>query len=205
MTRKEILNGKIFLDLKKAQIYYFSSFIEKEKAWELFNFLMQNIPWKQEKIRIFGKWVSEPRLTCWMGDEGAIYQYSGKSRKPLEWSPEVSDIKKELENFTGVPFNSVLINLYRDGNDSNGWHKDNEKELGEDPQIASLSLGESRIMELRSDDKQEKVKIVLENGSLLFMGSGSQVHYFHQIPKCKLVDKPRINLTFRHIKYKGIQ
>lgn len=206
MIKKEISSGKIFLELKQAQIYYLPTYLEKESAWNLFHFLLQKLPWKQEKIRIFGKWVNEPRLTCWMGDKGAIYEYSGNVRKPIEWLPEIFKIKKELENFTGTPFNSVLCNLYRDGNDSNAWHKDNEKELGTDPQIASLSLGENRIMEFRSNDKQEKLKVLLEHGSLLFMGLGSQVYYFHQIPKHKYLDKPRINLTFRHVKQdKGIQ
>ncbi len=204
MTKKEILSGKIFLDLKHAEIYYLSSFLEEKRAWRLFDFLMKEIPWKQETIYIFGKWVNEPRLTCWMGDAGAIYKYSGKSRKPLDWLPEISNLKKEIESFTGIYFNSVLLNLYRNGRDSNSWHKDNENELGKDPRIASVSLGENRVMEFQSNNKKEKLKILLENGSLLFMGKGSQMYYSHQIPKSKFIDKPRINLTFRKIN-KGIE
>lgn len=199
MTRRAILNGKISLKLKEAEVYYFPNFLEEKRGWELLHFLLSNIPWKQEKICIFGKWINEPRLTCWMGDAKFTYKYSGNLRKPIDWIKEISDIKKELENFTNTFFNSVLINLYRNGQDSNSWHRDNERELGEDPKIASLSLGETRIMEFRSLDKTERLKFPLEHGSLLFMGQNSQVRYYHQIPKTKLVDKPRINLTFRHI------
>jgi alkylated DNA repair dioxygenase AlkB len=190
---------KIVLPLEGCEVYYCKNFLTSEESISIFRELLEKIPWNQEKIRIFGKFVEEPRMTCWMGDAGAVYKYSGKSRFPLPWIPEVSDIQRKVNQFTRHQFNSSLLNLYRDGGDSNSWHRDNEKELGQDPHVASVNLGSVRKMQWKHPRLGLKYECELESGSLLYMGAGSQLHWYHQIPKTKKAIGPRINLTFRRV------
>ena len=119
--------------------------------------------------------------------------------QPNNFSPLLIHIKEEIETLCNENFTTVLLNLYRDGNDSNGWHADDEKELGRDPIITSLSLGEERVFHIKHNTKDEKFKLNLENGSLLLMKNGSQTHYKQKNKKTNTVKKPRINLTFRTI------
>lgn len=152
--------------------------------------------------------VKEPRLTAWYGQPGLTYTYSGKAMSPLPWTKSLqkikTDIEKELNTHSiTTEFTSVLINKYRDGNDSLGWHSDNEKELGLEPVIASISLGEPRTFQLRlRDDHKKKIQIELNDSSLLVMRGKTQELWQHQIPKLnaeRAALSPRINLTFRHI------
>jgi len=160
------------------------------------------IDWKHEKIRIFGRWVLQPRLTAWYGDEGTDYVYSGLNNTPKVWNKELLFLKAQVEELSGAEFNSVLLNYYRDGEDSMGWHQDNEKSLGVKPIIASLSLGASREFQLRHkfDKSIPRVKCALGEGSLLIMSGDTQKFWQHQIPKTKKAVGERINLTFRNIK-----
>ncbi len=159
----------------------------------------ETLAWQQPQLRIFGRIVNAPRLEAWYGDTGAAYSYSGLAHEPLPWTPELQALRKRVERTARVSFNSVLANLYRDGSDSNGWHADDEPELGEQPVIASLSLGAPRRFLLRHRKTGDRVEIVLESGSLLVMRGATQECWKHSVPKQRTVQMPRINLTFRSI------
>ncbi|MEM7646111.1 MAG: alpha-ketoglutarate-dependent dioxygenase AlkB [Pseudomonadota bacterium] len=194
-TQKNLLpnNGSLFL---------VNHFISLDRAWSLFDAINSGTHWRAEEIMIFGKKRLQPRLISWQAEPGLSYQYSGLTLKPEGFSPMVFEVKREVEALWQVPFNSVLLNLYRDGQDSNGWHSDDEKELGTNPLIASVSLGEPRDFMLKHRTTGHKIKILLEHGSCLLMGGEMQKYWLHTLPKRKRVDKPRINLTFRRIQKK---
>ena len=155
--------------------------------------------WEQGTLKLFGKNFKTPRLESFHADEGLSYGYSGQRMRTHPFNETLDSIRAKLINETGYRFNSVLCNLYRDGNDSNGWHADNEPELGKDPVIASISFGASRRFDLKHEYTGEKRSFELTPGSLLIMGGSLQQHWKHQIAKTKKVDSPRINLTFRKI------
>lgn len=203
------------IPLKNAELLFVESFFKKEEADHLQKQLTENVDWQQGEITIFGKKVLEPRLTAWYGDQGKVYTYSGKTQIPLPWNEPLLSIKHRVEQLTTPSvfltkttentfkpqdFNTVLLNFYRNGNDSMGFHSDDEKELGLNPTIASINFGESRrFIFRRKDDKNEKFELLLTHGSVLIM-SGEMQHYWqHAIPKEPKKTKPRINLTFRWI------
>jgi len=189
-------------DLPDAEIDYHPQFIENASGWRFFEEILQETQWRQERITVFGKSHLTPRLSCWMGDEGLDYSYSDLTMTPVAWSDTARRIKLFLETQTQESFNSVLINYYRDGQDSNGWHSDDEPELGTNPIIASLSLGDSRDFKLRHKvNKNLSHAISLEHGSLLMMRGATQQCWQHQIPK-RAKANARLNLTFRTIKSK---
>lgn len=184
----------------EGEVYLVENFLDEDESKKFFDELLDSIDWHQDKIRMFGKVHLAPRLTAWYGDPGISYAYSGVQLKASGWTPALKAIKNRLEELSGESFNSVLLNLYRDGQDSMGWHADDEKELGLNPVIASISLGQERVFHLRNKkDKQLKVKIPLKNGSLLLMQGATQHHWQHQIPKTKKPQQERINLTFRKV------
>jgi alkylated DNA repair dioxygenase AlkB len=157
-------------------------------------------PWKSESIRIAGRLIPVPRLTAWYGDPDATYTYSGLRNEPLPWTPLLRALRARAGETAGAPFNSVLLNRYRDGRDSMGWHSDDERELGDDPVIASLSLGAPRRFVLRHTRRRGRsITLVLEDGSLLVMGGTTQHFYRHAVPKEDEAGE-RINLTFRWIR-----
>ena len=191
-------------DKPVAQLQFFAqAFSRSADQW--FAALMAETPWQQDYLTIAGKTVAIPRLQCWYGD--AAYQYSGLRLQPQPWTALLMQIKQQVETLTGHAFNSALINLYRDGNDSVSWHADDEAELGSDPVIASLSLGQSRELAFKAKPpftdnmavKPASMKISLTHGSLLVMGTGVQTHFMHGLAKQKHVVKPRINITWRKI------
>lgn len=196
------------IDLPHAQLIFIDSFLEKTEANTLFNDLKNTIQWSQGEIKIFGKTVLEPRLSAWYGDEGTTYTYSGKTQNPLKWTDILRGVQSKIQNQCtelDLPheqsrFNSVLLNYYRNGQDSMGWHSDDEKELGLNPTIASLNLGETRRFLIRSKhDKNHKTELLLTHGSLLIMSGAMQHHWQHAVPKEMKKLNPRINLTFRWI------
>lgn len=188
------------LPLLDAEVLYFEDFFARPRADALFRVLMEGIEWKQERIRLFGKEIDIPRLSAWHGDEGATYRYSGLTIHPMPWTDTLLEIKREVEPACGVIFNSVLLNLYRNERDSVAWHSDDESELGRNPVIGSVSLGESRLFQLRhKQDRRRKFAVELTHGSLLLMRGPTQHHWVHQVPKASSVKGPRMNLTFRVI------
>lgn len=159
-----------------------------------------NIFWKQDLISLYGKTMPLPRLTAWYGDRGKSYKYAGIKSEPNEWNKGLLYLKQEIERFADVKFNSVLLNWYRDGEDSLSWHADDEKELGINPVICSVNFGETRDFLLRRNiDKSQKITIPLEHGTLLIMRGELQHHWQHSVPKRKRVNGSRFNLTFRRI------
>lgn len=192
---------KIVFDLPDAEIIYYPSFFNSKDASIIFNDLLKNTPWKQDDIIVFGKIHPQPRLTALFGNDGKPYSYSNITMQPHPWNTLLQKIKFKIEEACGADFTTVLLNLYRDGKDSNGWHADDEKELGTNPIIASVSFGAERSFHLQhKSDKNIKQKIVLEHGSLLLMKGTTQHFWKHQIPKTKTTIGQRINLTFRIIK-----
>lgn len=192
---------KITFDLPNAEIEYYPNFFDADKSKILFEKLLNEIPWQQDNITVFGKTHPQPRLTSLFGNEGKPYSYSNIVMQPHHWNPLLMFIKNEIEEVCSENFTTVLLNLYRDGKDSNGWHADNEKELGRNPVIASVSFGAERSFHLQHNTITEaKLKITLENGSLLLMKGETQHFWKHQIPKTAKSIAPRINLTFRIIK-----
>ena len=185
--------------LRDGWIIYVPNFYAKEIADQLFNLFNQTINWQQGEIKLFGKKHLTPRLEAFYAEENKSYGYSGQRLVTSSFTKELTQIKENIELTFSIQLNSVLINLYRDGNDSNGWHADDEPELGKNPIIASLSLGASRRFDLKHSTTKEKLSLELEPGSLLVMGGELQHYWKHQIAKTKKVNTPRINLTFRHL------
>jgi len=191
----------LVFNLPDAEIIYFPAFLPKEEADSLFLELLEKIPWQQDEITVYGKKHLQPRLTALYGNEGKPYSYSNITMQPHYWTLALQKIKSLVENITETNFTTVLLNYYRDGSDSNGWHSDNEKELGINPVIASLSLGAERNFQLKHNfNTTQKKNFILENGSLLLMKGTTQHFWKHQVPKTAKPVGPRINLTFRVIK-----
>ena len=174
-------------------------FLNQSDANNLYNRCLNDISWQSSAIIMFGKKIDVPRLGCWYGDLGCEYTYSGKSLKRFEFPNFLLNLRMLIEKKVNSNFNSVLANLYRDGQDSMGLHADDEKELGNEPVIASISLGENRPIIFQNKKTKEKVTFDQPHGSLLVMQGKTQDHWKHAINKSKKIDKPRINLTFRNI------
>lgn len=188
------------LQLPDADIVFHPSFLNEWESDRLLTELTQTINWRQDWITIYGRSMPQPRLTSWYGDPGKSYTYSGITMIPTPWAPILLDLKAKVDAVSGVVFNSVLLNLYRDGSDSMGWHSDDELELGQNPVIGSLSLGGTRRFMLRHRFEQGlKHQLELTSGSFLLMQGTTQHHWQHQVPKTKRLVPPRINLTFRVI------
>lgn len=190
----------IIFDLPDAEIVYFPHFFDSNMADTIYSQLLDTTPWQQDDIKVFGKTHPQPRLTALFGNDGKPYSYSNIKMQPHAWTILLQKIKYQVESVCNNSFTTVLLNLYRDGKDSNGWHADDEKELGTNPVIASLSFGAERSFHLRHNtDKNLKQKILLEHGSLLLMKGRTQHFWKHQIPKTTKPIGSRINLTFRII------
>lgn len=189
------------LNLPDCEIIYYRDFLDPVRADACFKRLKNEVPWQQDDIKVFGKVYAQPRLTALYANNEKPYSYSNITMYPHKFDDLLMELKQGVEKVSGVKFTSCLLNLYRDGRDSNGWHADNEKELGGNPVIASVSLGATRFFHLKHrDDKNIKYKLPLEHGSLLIMKGATQHHYLHQIAKTKKEVGNRINLTFRVIK-----
>lgn len=160
--------------------------------------LHQEIPWQQHYVSIASRVIAQPRLSSWHGDVVHRYSTLAHDLQPAPWSQTLLIVREQVERITGARFNSVLANLYRDGNDAIGWHADDEPELGIAPVIASVSLGAERRFDLRRrDDHAEVVHLPLAHGSLLVMSGSTQRFWQHGMARCRQLAEPRINLTFR--------
>jgi alkylated DNA repair dioxygenase AlkB len=168
---------------------------------EYFELLKSEINWKQEGMKMYGKEVLFPRLTAWYAEGGKTYKYSGLINIPEEFTPSLLKIKEALELEIGKKFNSALLNYYRNGQDSMGWHADDEPDLGREPVIGSVSLGARRRFDFRKkSDHRSKFSVVLDSGDVIIMRGITQNLWEHQIPKQPKVHEARINLTFRYIR-----
>lgn len=183
-----------------AQLRYFEHFFSIEEAQHLFGKLYSETPWQQDPITVFGKTYPQPRLTALYANTTSTYTYSGITMYPHPITPLLLKIQNRVQEVCNTSFTSVLLNLYRNGQDSNGWHADNEKELGKDPVIASISFGATRSFHLKHRKLTDaRIKMTLPTGSLLIMEGSTQTHWLHQVPKTTRTVEPRINLTFRKI------
>ncbi len=191
---------KQHFNLPNAELIYISDFFSKHEADSYFKIIETKTNWQHDDITIFGKTHKQPRLTALFGESNQPYGYSNIVMYPKPFTPTLKTIKERIEATANHKFNTVLINLYRDGNDSNGWHADNEKELGINPVIGSVSLGEARPFHFKHRTlKDQRHNLILEHGSLLIMKGEMQQHWLHQIAKTKKKIEPRINLTFRRL------
>jgi len=188
------------LPLEGAELGFDPQWMGRDEAAALFDALQAQVAWGVHRIRLFGREVDSPRLSCWIGDPGTGYRYSGARFEPHPWPGPLAAVRTRLREELGVDFNSVLANQYRDGRDAMGWHSDDERELGPSPVIASLSLGATRRFVLRHR-RQPKGKLAVElpPGSLLLMAGPTQREFRHALPRTARPVGARINLTFRRI------
>lgn len=186
--------------IENGEYFFQPNFFSKAESDTLFKCLLDNIKWKQESMYMYGKKIDFPRLTAWYGNNDKPYSFSGITLHPLPWSTEILTIKSRIEPIANTEFNSVLLNLYRSGNDSISWHTDAEKELGVNPVIASINFGATRKFQLRHIKTKQKLEIELTHGSVLIMQGELQHFWQHQVPKTSKPVSERINLTFRVIK-----
>lgn len=189
------------LSLPDGEVIIFHGYFGKKESDHFFQELLSGIEWQQDKIKYYGKELNLPRLTAWYGDKGKSYTYSRIPMNPKDWTPILLSIKERIETVAKVDFNSVLLNLYRDGRDSVSWHSDDEPELGDTPMVGSVSFGQVRPLQFRHKARKDlgKIDVSLTHGSLLLMKGATQRFWQHQIPKTTRPLKPRINLTFRVI------
>ena len=193
-------NEFIKLPLKDANVLYLEQFYNSETSNFLFNTLRKEIQWQQDNIKLFGKTYKQPRLTALYAENEKPYSYSNITMYPESFFKELEQVKSDIEEKIAHKFTTCLANLYRTGNDSNGWHSDNEKELGHNPVIASLSLGATRSFQLKhKTDSTQWFNIELPSGSLLIMKGTTLEFWKHQIPQTKKHLGDRMNLTFRTI------
>lgn len=187
--------------IEDGNLDYYPQWLDDKEGFSLFEQLKREVQWEQSIINIYGKSIKIPRLNAWYGDANSPYTYSGSEFEALPWLPSLFDLKARIEAFSGFRFNSVLVNCYRDGNDSVAWHSDDELELGRNPPVASLSLGAERQFQLRHrfNKSLDARKLTLAHGSLLMMSGELQHYWHHQIPKTKKAVGERINLTFRYV------
>jgi alkylated DNA repair dioxygenase AlkB len=189
------------LDLPDADVRLWPQALQRDAADALLADLLQDIPWQTEDILIFSARRRVPRLVSWHGDPGTAYSYSGTAHEPLPWTPRLLQVRDQVQNLTGHVFNSVLLNLYRNGQDSMGWHADDEPELGRDPAIASVSLGATRLFKLRHRRRPEAaVSLDLAHGDVLLMAGATQHACVHSVPKTARAVGARINLTWRWVR-----
>ncbi|GAA5070631.1 alpha-ketoglutarate-dependent dioxygenase AlkB family protein [Lysobacter panacisoli] len=188
------------IPLPGAELRFDPHWLGPLEADALLAALHAQVPWEVHRIRLFGREVDSPRLSCWIGDPEARYRYSGTDFTPHPWPEALVPVRERLQDALGVSFNSVLTNLYRDGSDAMGWHSDAEPELGPEPVIASISLGATRRFALKHRNQPEqRLALDLPHGSLLVMSGATQRNYRHALPRTSRPMRPRINLTFRRI------
>ena len=170
-----------------------------DQANEYFDSLLQNIPWKNDEVVVFGKRIVTKRKTAWYGDSNYVYIYSNTIKQALPWTRELVSLKQIIENVSNTKFNSCLLNLYHDGNEGMGWHSDDENSIEDNSSIASVSLGAERKFSFKHKQSNKTISVLLEHGSLLLMKDATQKNWLHSLPKSSKITLPRINLTFRRM------
>lgn len=188
------------IPMHDADVLLYHGVFSAMQQEHLLRSLLHNVPWEQHVIKMYGRSIAAPRLSAWYGDPGAHYSYSGLRLEPLSWTPTLLEIKSVVEALADIVFNSALLNLYRDGRDSVGWHSDAEPELGRNPVIASVSLGAERRFMFQHRKFKTRLALDLEPGSILLMRGPTQHHWRHQLPKTRKPVGMRVNLTFRIIR-----
>jgi alkylated DNA repair dioxygenase AlkB len=180
-------------------VLYHENVISDEQIKLFYEELLNNINWENERVVMFGKEIITKRKVAFYSDESIVYTYAGKTKIGLPWKDPLIILKNIVESLTKQTYNACLLNLYHNGEESMGWHSDNEKEIVANSSIASLSIGASRKFSFKHKVTKETISIQLENGSLLEMKGTIQSHWLHALPKSKKITEPRINLTFRQM------
>jgi alkylated DNA repair dioxygenase AlkB len=193
------IDEKINLLPGNGTVNYFGKVMRYEEANSYFDVLIKTISWKNDEAIILGKHIITKRKVAWYGNENYTYTYSNITKQALPWTKELLELKKIAEEKTGATFNSCLLNLYHNGDEGMAWHSDDERSLGKNSAIASLSFGAERKFSFKHKQTKETVSLVLENGSLLVMKDATQTNWLHRLPPTKKINKARINLTFRSI------
>ena len=201
ITKTTLDKNSSLIKADNLSVEYIENFFDFDQSQLYMEHLTNDIKWKREKIRMWGKEIVTKKRIAWYADKGKSYTYSGSTFRPDQWSELLLEIKKYVEQYMNFQFNSVLLNEYPNGKVGMGWHSDDERELGIDPIIASLSFGANRdfIFKHKTDKSVDNIKIHLKSGSLLLMLGSTQHHWKHSLPKRLKVREPRINLTFRKI------
>lgn len=184
-------------------IHYFGKIMSTQKGLHYMEKLLSTIEWKNDEAKLFGKHFITKRKAAWYGDNDFSYTYSNTTKDALPWTKELLELKMLVEKISGHTFNSCLLNLYHNGEEGMGWHSDNERSLGLNTAIASMSFGAERKFMFKHKLSKQGVSVLLESSSLLIMKDTTQTHWLHSLPKTKKVNKPRINLTFRTYRYGG--
>ena len=194
------MRGKIIYDLPDTELILIDNFFTKEESDHYYELLLHQTKWKEYEMEIFDKTVKAPRMIAWYQDKENI----NSNQNIPDWSPELLKIRERVENETALNFNSALLNLYRNGNDSVAWHSDQEGNSGPNPVIASVTFGESRMFKLRHKFRKDiaPIEIPLHHGSFLLMAGTTNSFWQHQVPKTSKDVLPRINLTFRRTNQK---
>lgn len=191
------INEKINLLPKDGTVNYYGKVLTHQLVNHYFDVLIKTIEWKNDEAFFMGKHIITKRKVAWYGNDNYSYTYSNTTKQALPWTKELSELKRMVEEKTGATFNSCLLNLYHTGDEGMAWHSDDEKSLGKNTVIASMSFGAERKFSFRHKQTKETVSIVLEHGSLLVMKDATQTHWLHRLPPTKKIHKARINLTFR--------
>jgi alkylated DNA repair dioxygenase AlkB len=176
---------------------YHGIVLNEKEATQICKNLLDTIPWKQDEVMMFGKKIITKRKVAWYADAGITYTYAGVKKSGLQWTEPLLEIKQKVESITGSSYNACLLNLYHEGEEGMGWHRDNEKEIVPESSIASVSLGAARKFAFKHATTNERLDIELANGSLLDMKGAIQTHWYHSLPKTTRIKQLRINLTFR--------
>lgn len=184
---------------KDGEANYYGIIMTTPEANTYYNLLLKNINWKNDEAFYHGRHIVTKRKVAWYGDQGFLYTYSNTTKQALPWTNELIDLKRKTELITNSQFNSCLLNLYHDGNEGMTWHSDDEKSLGKNTVIASLSFGAERKFSFKHRRTRQTISLLLENGSLLVMRGNTQSNWLHSLPLSNKINHPRINLTFRTI------
>lgn len=182
---------------KDGTVHYYGIVMPYKEANGYFDLVMKNILWKNDEATILGKHIITKRKVAWYGDSDYLYTYSNATKQALAWTKELLELKRLVEQITGARFNSCLLNLYHNGNEGLGWHSDDERSIGKNTPIASLSFGAERRFSFKHKQTKQTISVVLEHGSLLVMKDGTQINWLHSLPKSSKITQARINLTFR--------
>nr|AWJ66335.1 DNA repair system specific for alkylated DNA [uncultured bacterium] len=183
-----------------GKVHYYGKILNHQKTQHYLDRLLETIPWQNDEAFIFGKHFVTKRKVAWYGDDNYSYTYSNATKQALAWTPELLELKSLAEKITKTTYNSCLLNLYHDGDEGMAYHSDDEKALGKNTTIASMSFGAERKFLFKHKTTKDKIEVFLEAGSLLVMKENTQQHWMHRLPPTKKVKRPRVNLTFRQMK-----
>ncbi|RDI06946.1 alpha-ketoglutarate-dependent dioxygenase AlkB family protein [Flavobacterium sp. AG291] len=182
-----------------GEVIYYGHILSESEAWHYYDILLNEIAWQNDEAIIFGKRIITKRKVAWYGNENYSYTYSGTTKTALPWTKALMELKDLTEKTCGSKFNSCLLNLYHDGDEGMAWHSDDEKSLGKNTVIGSLSFGAVRKFSFKHKETSQKIDTILDNGSLLVMKGETQTNWLHRLPPSTKIKHPRINLTFRTI------